>query len=322
MSDVADAISGGFDDLFGGSKSTTIDPFSGEDRGKVINPLIDQIAGIRPFFDPKALQASFRPNQQLLQSSGLLTGFSPQSFFQGGQGGLGNVYSLLGQGESALSRAAGTIGQDRFGAQDFFSRTLSPGYLDVANDPQLNAALDAVAARNQRFLNQNADLINASTQRASGGIGAGTAATNQLSRLTSDVANQIAGEQSGLLLNEQARRSGQQLAAGQQALGRDLQEAQALGGLAGQFGGLAGLGTNLGSTLAGLTLQQAQGLQGLGGVLQQLQQSQQMLPLDLQMQLASLLKSDNVSGPSAGIVNRFGEGMGSLGEGLTSLFGA
>lgn len=314
-----------FDSLFGSDTSTTISPFSERDYNSSIAPLIARIQGtddqkgLASYYNPEDIIKSYRPNEQTLQSAGLLTGFSPESYFQGGKGGLGGVQSLLGQGQQLLTRGAQGLNQDKYGAGALFSRFLSPEYTNVTQDPQLNAALDAVAQRNQRFLNENADLVQGSAQRASGGVGQGTAGTNQLSRLTSDVASQVSAQQAQLLLDEQARRSGQQLAAGQQAIRLPFEQAQALQGLAGGLGSLAGQGTQYGSTLANLNLQQAQQLQGLGSYLQQLQQQRAILPLDIQFQLANLIKSGNTSDPSLGAFQRFGGGLESLGKGINAL---
>lgn len=259
--------------LFGGQGVST--PYSA-DNAPLFNQLQSQTTGLGQFFDPQGLMNSFNSNSQLEQSAGILSGFDPNSFFQGANG-------IFGQ-------AAQAAGGDQLGAQGYFKNVLQPGFTDVMGDPQLQAAMAALTNQSQQFLNQNADVVNASAQRASGGTGAGTAGANQMSNLVSHVGQNLSDQQAQLMLGELARKQGIQQSAAQQGLGFGLNQAQALGGLGAQMG-------SLGQAQGGLALGQANALQGLGQLNQQNLMQQQMLPLQQQQALAALLQGQTTSSP-------------------------
>lgn len=294
----------GFDDLvgslFGGGSVST--PYSGA-NAPLFNQLQNQALGFGQLFNPQQLMNSYNPNKQLEQSAGILSGFNPNSFFQGANGAFGQAGQLFGQ-------AANYANADPFGAQDYFKSVLQPGFTDVSQDPQLQAALGALTNQSQQFLNQNADIVNSSAQRAAGGTGAGTAGANQISNLVAQTGQNLSNQQAQLLLGEQARKQGIQQAAAQQGLGFGMKQGEFLGNLASQLGGLGQAQGNLGAQQGGMNLDWAKALQGLGAYNQGNQQTQQMLPFQLQQALAQLLQGQVTGSP--GLLGGFGQFMGNM----------
>jgi len=290
-------------------KAKAAPSFMPQDRQDVINPLIDEIGFLGKRFNPKELMNAFQTPMAGTdlegQAASALMGFNPESYFQGSQG-------MLGQAGGLFSNAAGLVGSDPLGAKAQFSEFLSPGFADVQNNPQVQGVLSALQNQGQQTFNIGADKIAQSAAQAAGGLGQGTAATNQLSRLQQNVNQDLSNQAANIMLGEQGRRQGYQLAAAQQGLGQDIREANALGLLGSQMG-------NLGLGQAGMGLQGVSGLADLGGRFMGRELAGQMLPLDLQFQLGNLLKTGAVTSPSpfatlTGAAGQAGAFMGGMGQ--------
>lgn len=294
----------GFDDLvgslFGGGGVST--PYS-DANAPLFNQLQGQALGIGQFFNPQNLINSYNPNKQLEQSAGILSGFNPNSFFQGANGSFGQAGKLFGQ-------ASNYANADPFGAQDYFKNVLQPGFTDVTQDPQLQAALGALTNQSQQFLNQNADVVNASAQRAAGGTGAGTAGANQISNLVAQTGQNLSNQQAQLLLGEQARRQGIQQSRSATGFRIWIKTRRVLGKSCITIRGLGQAQGNLGAQQAGTSIDWAKALQGLGAYNQGNQQQQQLIPFQLQQALAQLLQGQVTNSP--GLVGGLGQFIGNL----------
>lgn len=262
--------------------------FTGQDRENVIDPLIGQVGSLAGQFDPAALMNTFRTpysgSDLEGQATQALLGFNPSSYFQGSQG-------MLGQAGGLFSDAAGQIGSDPLGAKSMFSSFLDPSFTDVGNNPQVQGVLNSLQNQGQQAFNIGADKIASSAARAAGGLGQSSAATNQLSKLQQNINQDLSNQAANILLGEQGRRQGYQMALTQQGLGQDLRQAEALGMLANQMG-------NLGMGQAGLGFQGVSGLADLGQRFASREMQGAMLPLQQQMALGQLLKGGTVQGPS------------------------
>lgn len=129
-------------------------------------------------------------------------------------------------------REAGNLllGQDPLSmlSQGLLGRTLGGEFLDVSGGPYA-ARNNAISSAAQRFLNQNLDQLGASAQRASGGVGSGSAEVESRRRATTETASQL-GETLGRLSAEDlARERGIQSQALELGFGVPLQRAGALG---------------------------------------------------------------------------------------------
>jgi len=257
--------------------------FDGNAQQNVIDPLTGSVGD---------LFANWNPNQAQNVFNNAQGNVNPLSFIQGGQGYMGQAGGLFNLG-------AEQIGTDPFGAGNFFSNTLSDNFTNL-NNPQVQGVLDAMGNQAQRGFNIGADKIASSAAATSGGLGSGTARTDALARLSSDISSQLSDQTANFLQGELARRQGLQLAAGQQALGEGLRRASAYGDLASGLGQL-GLG-------------QA----GFGGNLQQQFFGQDMaganFPLDQMFRLAGLLKSgSSIAQPSYwDMINQAGQTVGEI----------
>lgn len=250
-------------------KTNTVNPFTSEAQEGVIDPLMSTIMGMQ--FDQGGLDAAFGDTNQLNQQGiGALLGLNPESILQGFQGNMGMAQGLFGD-------AAGLATSDPLGAQGFFNTVLDPSFTDVTNDPQVQGVLDSINQQAQTGFNVGADKIASSAAQAQGGLGAGTASTNQLSRLSQNIGQDVANQSANVLLSEQARRQGIQQAAAQQGLGFGLNQAGMLG--------------NLGNLMGNQSLAQGQFGADVASGLQQNALQQQLFPLQQQMALAQLLKS-------------------------------
>lgn len=256
--------------------------FSDYDRANTLDPLQNTLGKMFSQFNPNDIQNILNPpsNYGKLDSSAInsLLGANPSSYFQGAQGYLGQAGSMFGN-------AASQVGSDPYGAGQFFSSVMNPNFTDVQNNPQVQSVLNSIVNQGQRGFNIGADKIAASAANASGGLGAGSAKTNALSRLGSDISSQIADQSSQTLLGEEARRQGIQQSAAQQTLDAGNRNATTLAGIASQLGqqgiGQAGVGQNL-TALMGQLGQQYNTRDLMAAT----------FPLDQQFKLAQLLKSN------------------------------
>lgn len=256
-----------------------------------------------------------KPNEYQQKAGEMLTGMDPTSFMQGVQG-------YLGQGAGMLGQAGGLAqGQGFGGSSDLLGRTIGGEFTDVANNPIYQARNQAVADQMQRFLGQNMQGIDTSAQRASGGVGAGSAATQQKGRAVQGAGAQLGETLAGLSAQDLASERANQMAAMQQGIQLPMQQAALLGNLASGYQGLGSIYGQAGTAAGNLGLQQAGALGNFGQQMAGQQLTGATLPYEYMMNfLTAARQSPGQAGPS--VLGSILGGLGSAATGGANLYKA
>lgn len=300
---------GGVGDFFFGEDPKVSDPWGGA-SAPVNQRMIDLLLGNRPY---SLGEAYAKPNRYQLQAGGMLSGFDPSSF-------LGGVKGYLGQGGGYLGQGAGlATGPGAGGSSDLLAKTIGGGFLDVTGGPYA-ARNQAVSDAAQRFLNQNLDTIGASAQRATGGVGAGSAGTQQKTQAITQTGAQVGEALAKLSAEDLARERAFQSQAMDLGLNLPLQQAGILGNLGQGAGYLGSIFGQAGTAANELGLKQALGLGSFGQDMQQQQLTGGMLPFQMLLQYLSAARGVPL-GESAGGFGRFGSALNQFG-GAAKNFGA
>lgn len=254
-----------------------------------------------------------------------------------------------GKGINFLEQGAGALSGDTTGAEDLLRKTIAGSFTDVANNPIYQARNKSISDEVQRFLNQNIDVVGGSSQRASGGVGAGSAGSEAIRRLVTESGNQLGSVLANLTAQDLSQERGFQTDALTKGLQLPFEKASAFSNLAGQYGGLGQQFANLGETFGsfgqgvgnvgqgygnlasifgqartaagGLDLDKLKLLSSLATGFAERGQKASTLPFDLALSYLASARGVGLGASPSGL-GQLLQGAGGLGQGIGAIMGA
>lgn len=287
-----------FGKLFGGGGGAK-EPWTG--------PWKDYARGTMPFFAPESLiagaAAAVQPGSLEKSAEQGLLSFNPASALAGGFGFLGGrptsyMDTGFGGAQSALSMLQG----DMYGAGGTLRSMLSPSFLDIMNDPTIQARNQAVQSMAAKTFQNLLPQIDSQVQLATGGSGLGSAFMNERKRTAMDMATSVADKLAQLNAQDLARREALQQQAVGMGLNVPLERARAMGNIGLNLTRLGGdLGTSLGEALLKGQLGAYGQMGALGNVLAGRQFQAYSLPYQMMIDYLNTSRFQTTK-PSKGVI--------------------